>query len=237
MRKKIRYNKEKEVLEMKRGLKLLFVFATLFVLVGCGITFTDEELKFKEEYESLNGQKTESGQTYKPIFIEEKTGVQYKDASEIIDIIKKGTGVIYLGFPECPWCRTVLPVLLDAMDEEEYRTLYYFDAREIRDTKHLENGTVVTDKEGTKEYYEMIELLKNYLGPYEGLEDSSIKRIYFPTIIFVKDGKIKGVHIGTIESQEDPYKALTEQEEDILEDTLESYIRQVNGSICGKNGC
>ena len=28
----------------------------------------------------------------------------YSDVDEIIDILENGTGVVYLGFPECQWC-------------------------------------------------------------------------------------------------------------------------------------
>ncbi len=223
---------------MKRIIPIFFLFLCVFLFTGCERnTLTKEEVKFKEEYESLNSKKTDSGKTYKPIFIEEKTGVQYKSPSEIVEILKTGTGIIYLGFPECPWCRTALPVLLDAMEEESYRNFYYLDAREIRDSKHLENGQVITDQEGTKEYQEMLSLLSSYLGPYEGLEDNTIKRIYFPTVIFIKEGVIKGVHIGTVDTQKDPYQSLTDKEEDQLEEIYENYIKQVNGSVCGRSGC
>lgn len=234
------YNEEKEKESiMKKGLQLLLVLICLFTLVGCGSEkFTADEIKFREEYSSLNGKKTESGKTYLPIFIEEKTGVEYKTAKEIVNIMKKGTGVIYLGFPECPWCRNALPVLLEAMDEEEYRTLYYLNAKDIRDEKHLdEAGNIVTDKEGTEEYKEMLEILKDYLDPYTGLEDNTVKRIYLPTVIFVKDGKIKGVHTGTIDSQSDPYQGLSEAEEDKLEEIYENYVKEVKGTVCAKNGC
>ena len=42
---------------------------------------------------------------------------------------------------------------------------------------------------------------------YDGLKDDSIKRIYLPTVIFVKDGKVLG-----------------------LEETLESYNKRVDGN-------
>ena len=42
---------------------------------------------------------------------------------------------------------------------------------------------------------------------YDGLKDDSIKRIYLPTVIVVKDGKVLG-----------------------LEETLESYSKRVDGN-------
>ncbi len=222
---------------MKKGLHLLLLILCIGLLVGCGTTLTKDEAKFKEDYESLNGKTTENGKSYRTLHFDEKTNVVYENASQIVKRLEKGTGVIYLGFPECPWCRTMIPILLDVL-EEQNQTLYYFNAREIRDEKHLDdNGNVVTDKEGTDEYKKMLSILNDYLGPYEGLQDEQIKRIYLPTVIFVQDGQIVGVHSGTVESQSNPYQPLTEQQEDELEEIYYSYLTKLTGKTCSREGC
>jgi len=35
----------------------------------------------------------------------------YRNADEIIKILEGGTGLVYLGFPECPWCQAYVPIL------------------------------------------------------------------------------------------------------------------------------
>ena len=112
--------------------------------------------------------------------------------------------------------------------------IYYFNAKDIRDQKELVNGEVVTKKEGTFEYYRIVELLKDHLGSYEGLEDDSIKRLYFPTVVFVKDGEILGVHIGTVDSQEDPYAGLAVNEEEELSKIYRGYMHQILSDVCDK---
>ena len=222
---------------MKKKIFVLFSLITcFFFLVGCEKnTLSKEEKKFQEEYEQLNGQKTESGKTNLPLDLDEKTNVQYKTASEIVELLKTGTGVIYLGFPECPWCRNALPVLLDVLEEQPF---YYLNAKSIRDEKHLDaQGKIVVDQEGTKEYQEMLSLLNNYLPSYTGLNNKDIKRIYFPTVIFVKDGNILEVHTGTVESQKDPYQKLTNQQEEELEMLYENALIQLNSEVCDRNGC
>ena len=47
-----------------------------------------------------------------------------KREEEIFDILD-GTGIIYFGFPECPWCRNAVPVLLDAAEEVGIEKIYY----------------------------------------------------------------------------------------------------------------
>lgn len=194
---------------------------------------TEDEKKFKNEYESLNGKQNASGKEHPKVDIVEDNGIVYASYNEIKEVITKGTGVIYFGFPECPWCRNAVPMLLQAASNTGLDKIYYFNAKEIRDTKELdENGNVVTAKEGTKEYYELVELLSTVLGEYEGLNDESIKRLYFPTVVFIKDGKIVGCHIGTLPSQTDPRVPLTEEQKVELINIYTDNIIKTLDSVC-----
>lgn len=194
---------------------------------------TNEEIRFKEENEKLNGVYNDKiNHYYMNVNILENSNVKYKNANEIIDILKNGTGVIYFGFPECPWCRNLVPILVDTLNEYTM-PFYYYNAYEIRDNKHLDdNGDIVVDKEGTKEYYEIVDILKDYLGEYSGLNDNSIKRLYFPTIVFVKEGKILYVHTGTLDSQEDPYVSLTDEQKNELANIISVYATKVYDVVC-----
>lgn len=196
---------------------------------------TNSEIRFKEEYEKLNGVYNEqTNHHYKAIEILENSNVEYKSANEIIDILKNGTGVIYFGFPECPWCRNLVPLLVEAIQEYNV-SFYYYNAREIRDTKHMdEYGQVVIDKEGTAEYYEILSLLGNYASEYSGITDSS-KRLYFPTVVFVRNGQIIDVHEGTLDDQEDPYTELTEEQKSKLLTILEKDIVKTYDLVCDEN--
>lgn len=196
---------------------------------------TNSEIRFKEEYEKLNGVYNEqTNHHYKAIEILENSNVEYKSANEIIDILKNGTGVIYFGFPECPWCRNLVPLLVEAIQEYNV-SFYYYNAREIRDTKHMdEDGQVVIDKEGTAEYYEILSLLGNYASEYSGITDSS-KRLYFPTVVFVRNGQIIDVHEGTLDDQEDPYTELTEEQKSKLLTILEKDIVKTYDLVCDEN--
>lgn len=193
-----------------------------------------DSIKFKEEYESLNDKINEkTGSKYLKVSIDEKNPIKYAEYSDVKDIIKNGTGVIYFGFPECPWCRNAIPVLLESAQETGLDTIYYFNALSIRDKKHLdENEEIVVDDEGTKEYKELIEMLYDYVDVYEGLNDESIKRLYFPSVVFVKDGKIVGFHSGTVESQEDASIELNKTQKEELKKIYSDYMLEVLGSIC-----
>ena len=167
-------------------------------------TLSDSE-KFETEYEKYNGEDTSYGGKYLEVDISDNNGIKYSSYEEIFSILESGTGVIYFGFPTCPWCRNLVPVLLDAAKEAGIDTIYYLNNKEDRDIKELDDdGNVVIKENGSDDYYKLVDKLTSVLGEYEGLNDSSIKRLYYPTVIFVKNGKIVDVHIGTVDSQENP---------------------------------
>ena len=220
--------------------KISLIIITMLILVtGCSkkeIKKTDAIL-FKEEYESLNGeQKSSWSGVYSSIQIPEDNAIRYSNVAEILSLLENGTGVIYFGYPECPWCRSAISPLLNTANMIGIETIYYFNAKEIRDTKHLdENGQIVTDKEGTKEYYDLLQALDSVLQSYDGLNDENIKRLYFPSVVFVKEGEIIGFHESTVPSQTDPNILLTAEEEKELARIYSSYMHDILGDVCDKN--
>ena len=188
----------------------------------------DEE-KFEKEYESLNDIKKDDN-TNKYVYIDvlKSNKMKYSNFNEISELLKDKTGVIYFGFPECPWCRRTLPVFLDAISEYDIDKIYYFNALSIRDKKHLdENNNIITDKEGTEEYYKLVALLKDVLGPYNGLNDPNIKRLYFPTYVFVKDGKIIGTQIGSVDSYTSTKEDMTLEQKQELKQIFEKNLDKI----------
>lgn len=206
---------------MKKVIALLIL--ALFI-VGCSKQESDGA-KFKKEYEALNGQDTESGKAYTELTVSADNPMVYATYDQIKEMLTSGTGIIYFGFPQCPWCRQALPVFLEAAKDANITKVLYYNNKEQRDTKHLDdNGKVITDSEGTAEYAELLTLLGDNASAYEGLNDSSIKRLYFPTFVFVNGGKIVGYHEATLSNVEDPYKALTSEQHDTLYKIFEELI-------------
>lgn len=197
---------------------------------------TDAE-KFKNEYEKLNNQKDKNGNEYIKLNISKNNPIKYVTFDELIDILEDGSGIVYFGFPECPWCRNALPVLFDALKEENINEIYYFNARDMRDEKSLdENGQIITTKEGTDEYKKILEKLNDYLDPYEGLNDDSIKRLYFPNVFFISNGEVVGNHMSTLDSQENPRVSLTDEQYKELKNIYIKNIKKVFNYSCN-DGC
>lgn len=209
--------------------KILFVIIPILIVIGIALVLvlinpfekkSSDSIKFKEEYESLNNTVNESNnKKYRSISISKNNPFKYKEAEDIADMIENGeTFVVYFGYNSCPWCRSVLPTLIEVAKDLKIDTIYYVDVKNIRDTIVLnDNGTLETIKEGTDGYYRLIKLLDNVLSDYT-LTDSngdivSAKegRIYAPNIVKVVDGKAVGLTTGVSESQNDGYMELTSE--------------------------
>ena len=99
----------------------------------------------------------------------------YSDVDEIIDILENGTGVVYLGFPECQWCDQYVVYLNEVAKENGILEIHYYNIREDRSNN-------------TENYQKIVALLEDYL---EDDEDGN-HRIYVPAVIFMNNGEIVG---------------------------------------------
>jgi len=163
------------------------------------ITLTEDEKKFKKEYEDLNDK-------YDKVEIADDNNIKYISLSESIKILKEGTGVIYFGTPKENDSRNSVPKLLKAMESTNLEEIYYVDITNVRDEYEPNSrGTSgVQSKKADQEYYDLLELLKKYLPDYK-LETSlgkiitiNEKRLVGPTVVTVRDGKIFECLAGTL---------------------------------------
>lgn len=232
---------------MRKSSVIIVALATIFaIFIGYNYIQDKEEtvsldaVKFEKEYETLNNRVNKNNnKVYPKVEISSNNVVKYSNYDEIIEIIKSGTGVIYLGYPECPWCRNVVPVLLSASEEVELDTIYYLNIKEDRDLLILDqNKKIITEKEGSKKYFELVEALDSILDEYiltdsKGNEvKTGKKRIYVPIVIFVKDGNIVAHHLDTVETQKDPYIVLTDRQQEELLLKFINYMSLTKGTIC-----
>lgn len=197
---------------MKKRLRIACL-ALSVLLFSCAWADSPDAERFRHEYEIMNGQLAMDGEnTYQTLEIPEDAPIVWLEADGLIDLMDGGTGVLYLGFPECPWCRTLLPALFEAMAQSDFDgNLYYYNAQQDRDFLYLdENGEIAVKNEGTALYRMLLERLDAYLQPYAGLNDPAIKRILFPTTVFLRDGEVVDVHCVTVDSQTDGFAPLTD---------------------------
>lgn len=233
-------------------IKLLIVLViTIAILVGALLIFNNQNsnaVKFKKEYESLNDTKREKdGKKIRNITIPKNNPMVYKEAEEIVDMINnKESFVVYFGFNDCPWCRSVIPTLIEVSKDEGLDKIYYVDVKDIRDEMIVnEEGKAVTSKKGTEGYYKLIKALDGVLNEYNLSKDKASisaneKRIYAPNVVAVVNGKPEKLESGISENQTDGYMKLTEE---MKKETYEKFkclikcVTESSKSCSPKSGC
>ena len=190
---------------------------SLFLLTGC-VDKKSDAYKFKTEYESINDKDNGNGKKYRKLNISNDNPFAYSTPEEIVKKLdKEETFVVYFGFKECPWCRSILEELIHAAKDKKVDKIYYVDIKDIRDVKEIDkDGNVVTTKEGNKAYMELLQRFDNVLSDYnlsnELVEINSVeKRIYAPNIIAVSKGKAIQMEEGISKELTDPYSKLTQK--------------------------
>jgi thiol-disulfide isomerase/thioredoxin len=186
--------------------KILYICFCLLLLTGCSVKpigdMGNDAERFSEEYSSIG--------------ISKDNPIIYKTDREIIDILKSGTGIIYFGFPDCPWCQSAIPVLLKAAKEMDIDKIYYFDPKEIRE-------------ENTDTYQEIVKLLGDNLNS----DENGNKRLYVPDVYFVSGGKIIGHHFKTVDTQINPKSnPLTNDEKTELKKIYKQLISKTYNIEC-----
>lgn len=223
---------------MKKFIYVLLIAITLCLVTGCGKE--SDAVKFKKEYESYNGKTIENTKyQYPKVEIPSKNKIKYADADKMLEVLDKGTGILYFGYPTCPWCRNAVPVLVEAANELGIETVYYMNVKDERDEmKVKEDGTLETTKVGTKGYYQLLKRMDSILDEYtlEDINGNSVstneKRIFVPLVVFVREGEIVGYHLDTVTSQENPFKLLDENQKNELMDIYINLIHKVLNDVC-----
>lgn len=219
---------------MKKYSKLIILIMMILVsLTGCSVEESDAS-KFKKDYEALNNKETGYGDyKYREIEINSNNPIVYSSFKEVKEKIdNKETFIVYVGFSGCPWCRSVIPYVLESAKENNIDTIYYVNVREdntkesdLRGYFKLdENNNVVVDIYPDKYYHDVLNTLDNFLEPFvitgedEETYETGENRLYAPTVIVYKEGVAVALDECISDSQDDGYEELTEE---MIKDTKE----------------
>ena len=196
---------------MKKIEVIVILLISVFLLTGC-VDKNSDAYKFKEEYESINNEANGKGNKYREVSISTDNPFIYQTPEELLERVNnKESFVVYFGFKECPWCRSIIEELIHAAKTKKVEKIYYVDVLHIRDVKEVdEDGNIKTIEDGNAAYLQLIEKFSNVLDDYT-LNDVSVgeKRIYAPNIIAVSNGKAIQLETGISEELNDPYSKLT----------------------------
>ncbi|HCQ54869.1 MAG TPA: hypothetical protein DIU30_00780 [Clostridiales bacterium] len=167
------------------------------------ITPTEDALRFKKEYEDVNGTiREKDGMLFNNVDIPEQNPIQYINIDEFVDILNNKSGIVFLSSPTCPYCRASISSLLKAAKELKMTTIYYYDISKDENETDSENE---------------IQELKRYGIITENEEGKNAWKI--PQLLNIKDKKIVSSANGAmyeLENGQTKYDKLTQtQENDI----------------------
>lgn len=213
------------VLFMLVALEIVYIFSELYAEndINNEPTITDS-IKFKEEYEALNGVSNSNGVQNRSILIDEDNPIIYANENDILSMMEnKESFVVYFGFSACPWCRSVIPSLINAAKESQVTKIYYVNVLDIRDKYELDDkNKAVRTIEGTEGYYKLLDALDSVLDDYAPLTYKTKKnktkkvkidekRIYAPSVVAIKNGKPVALEDGIIDALTDSHMDLTDE--------------------------
>lgn len=195
---------------MKKKTILVVSIILIVLLIIMGIIVFNKDYKtdaerFSEEYSDV---------PFDNVFV-------YRNIDEIINILEKGTGIVYLGFPECPWCQKYVVYLNEVAKKMGVEKIYYFNILEDR-------------KNNTKEYQKIVSILSDYLDN----DEEGDPRVFVPDVTFVVKGKIVGHDNETSQVTEEdgtPEEYWDKEKVSFLKTRLSGLINEVQGNSC--NSC
>lgn len=183
---------------------LLGVFSIWYFTRDSETKVLDGE-KFAKEYDTI---------TSDNVFV-------YKDIDEIIKVLEHGTGIVYLGFPECPWCKAYVVYLNEVAKDNDVEHIYYHNILEDR-------------KNNTDKYQRIVAILSDYLQ----YDEEGNKRVYVPSVIAVKDGEIMGFDDETswdTKGYDTPEEYWKNEDLPALKDKLAKMFDDTKENICTSN--
>lgn len=200
--------KNKKIIIITTAIVLVLLIAlVVFLKVKPSPKVETDSEKFAKEY----GWVDENGKKIDNVFV-------YRTPEEIIKILKNGTGIVYLGFPECPWCGQYVVYLNEVAKENNVEKINYLNILDER-------------KNNTDAYKEITSILSDYLQ----YDDDGNKRIYVPAVIAVKDGKIIGFDDETsydTKGYENPQDYWENEDLDALKEKLACMMRDCEKNVC-----
>lgn len=195
----------------KKKLVFIILIAVVLITAACFVWKAvihkepDDAARFAEEYPGVSADN---------VFV-------YKTADEVLELMRSGTGVVYLGYPECGWCQAYVSYLDETAREKGIREIWYCNTKEVKE-------------QDMDKYYELIAMLDGCLQ----YTDSGEQWIYVPDVSFHINGELVGNDYETSKDTHnltEPAEYWTEAEVRELKQTLGGYMEQVLAAMeCSK---
>lgn len=135
------------------------------------------------------------------------------DMQSILDMIQqKKSGIVYFGFPMCPWCQEALPIINEvAKDMKQH--IYYVQTRDDQKKQ------LYTDKQKTQ----MMKLANAYLDT----DEDGHKQFFVPFVVVFKAGHVVAGHVGTVPGYDTSKRKMNADEKQQLKSIYKAMFTKV----------
>ena len=191
--------------------KNIFITIGVIILILIGVVSFLLINKDNDDKDPINEDAKKFAAEYKTV--DEDNVFVYRDIDEIIRIMEKGTGVVYLGFPECPWCGAYVKYLNEVAKDVGIEKIYYYNILEDR-------------KDETDEYKKILSILGDNLQN----DEEGNPRVYVPNVSFHIDGEVIGNDCETsldTHNFDKPEDYWTDEEVKDLKENLTKYMEKI----------
>lgn len=188
--------------------KILLICFTAMLLFGCG----------QKEETNTNNTVNNNEQTEES-YVKSHT----LTTKQVVDgINNKESFAVYFYFNDCPWCKELSSVLDEFLTENvDYQLLTYSVNTRPDDVK--ENDIRYTKEDGTyndDNFKTIYDLCSQLIEP----DKEGTKIFYVPAIMFVRNGEIINLRVGTVDGHDAKTSQMTDdQRSELLRSIAEMY--------------
>lgn len=199
-------------------MRKLTVSIALLLLFGCSAKPVDKAKntekycgdEVKEAGCDINVKADMSG--YKDFNLKENQFTASSMKNALAMFKEQKSGILYFGFPKCPWCIEAIPILNEVAKADNIHIQY------IR-TRDDDKKLLYTEEQKK----ELIPYVKQYLKK----DDEGKYALFVPFVVVVKDGKAIRGHIGTVDSHDAKKREMNKQEKTELKAIYESMFSKL----------
>lgn len=123
------------------------------------------------------------------------------------------TGIIYYGYPACPWCVEAVPIMNEVAKDYNLQ-IYYVNKKSQENINHPE------------EEEKAIQILDAAYG-LDKDKESEKPRLYVPEVVVVKEGEVLSHHMGTVKNHNAHERVMSEDEQRILKTIYENMFLEI----------
>lgn len=195
-------------------MKRLIPCMVVFMLLGCTAQpkeETKDNAYCDESSTSCSIEESADMSGYTDFKTNDNSFVQSDMKSVLALFANKQSGIIYFGYPKCPWCVEALPIMDDVAKATNNQILYV----ETRDAEQNKTYTEEQKKE-----------LISYVEKFMDKDEEGNYQLYVPFVVVVKDGKALSGTIGTVEGHDAKERKMKEEEKVELKDIYETMFSE-----------